>query len=219
MDSVDNLLAKLKAEQDQQPLSGSTQDSSPPEIHHLPAVPPLRSLNDLLGQLDEATRRSARTELSQPDPVDLRQPLAPLSPQDRQLAQQGRSSEPDWLFSNHQGKSTKDGRRSAFDHHLLSDLKSHDEHQTQAEAAKQQQELHRAELRQQQQEPEQQRRLEQAKTKRREKLAEQARTWLKSFNPDSEEGRWFEEFSASYDSQLEAAIDYLEALQSVDHNR
>lgn len=58
-----------------------------------------------------------------------------------------------------------------------------------------------------------QRLQEQRRQRRRQALTHQAQEWLKKLNPKSEEGIWFEEFSYSYNSKLEAAIDYLEALR------
>ena len=52
--------------------------------------------------------------------------------------------------------------------------------------------------------------------RKREALTRKAKQWLDKLDAKSEEGRWFEEFSYSYDSPLEAAITYLEALGEVD---
>ncbi len=49
--------------------------------------------------------------------------------------------------------------------------------------------------------------------RRRESLKQKAHQWLAKLDPTSDEGMWFEEFSYSYDSKLEAAITYLEALR------
>ncbi len=49
--------------------------------------------------------------------------------------------------------------------------------------------------------------------KRKEALREAAKEWLVKLNPRSEEGKWFEEFSYSYEDKLKAAIDYLEAMR------
>ena len=49
--------------------------------------------------------------------------------------------------------------------------------------------------------------------RRKEALRETAKEWLKNLNPRSEEGKWFEEFSYSYEDKLKAAIDYLEAMR------
>ncbi len=60
-----------------------------------------------------------------------------------------------------------------------------------------------------------QQQLEQLKQQRRAELRHTAQQWLNKLSPQSEEGRWFDEFACNYASQLEAAIDYLEALQEV----
>lgn len=60
---------------------------------------------------------------------------------------------------------------------------------------------------------ENQRLEEQRLLKKREALKEKALIWLKQLNPKSDEGKWFEEFSYSYDSKVEAAMHYLEALR------
>jgi Mg2+ and Co2+ transporter CorA len=50
------------------------------------------------------------------------------------------------------------------------------------------------------------------KQRRRKQLTIKAKQWLKNLDPNSDEGFWFEQFADSYQSKLEAAIDYLEAL-------
>jgi FMN phosphatase YigB (HAD superfamily) len=95
----------------------------------------------------------------------------------------------------------------------LSQLKSQYEMHDRLAEQQQQQELQAAEQTRQQQEREKQRRLEQLRQQRRAELAQQAEIWLKQVNPRTEEGLWFEEFACGYESRLEAAIDYLEALQ------
>ncbi len=54
---------------------------------------------------------------------------------------------------------------------------------------------------------------EQKKQRQRRVLTHRAQEWLKNLNPLSEEGMWFEEFADSYPSPLEAAIEYLAALE------
>lgn len=53
---------------------------------------------------------------------------------------------------------------------------------------------------------------EQRLIERRQKLTQQANEWLKNLDINSQEGLWFEEFAYNYSSKLEAAIDYLQAL-------
>jgi hypothetical protein len=55
----------------------------------------------------------------------------------------------------------------------------------------------------------------QREKRRQQALEQKARRWLSNLNPQSEEGRWFEEFAYSYDSRVKAAMDYLEALKDV----
>ncbi|NES85124.1 MAG: hypothetical protein F6K10_28990 [Moorea sp. SIO2B7] len=88
------------------------------------------------------------------------------------------------------------------DNNLLGELKEEFEAKKQAEEEQKQQQLVR-EIQEK----------EQRKQRRRKALTRQAQDWLKNLDPNSDEGLWFEEFSYSYDSKLEAAIDYLEALR------
>jgi uncharacterized protein YegL len=57
---------------------------------------------------------------------------------------------------------------------------------------------------------------EQLKIRQRQELRLNAQQWLQQLNPKSEESQWFEEFACNYESELEAAIEYLSALQEVD---
>lgn len=57
------------------------------------------------------------------------------------------------------------------------------------------------------------RRKELEKQRQEKQLIRQAEQWLKNLDPYSDEGFWFEQFALSYASKLEAAIDYLRALQ------
>jgi hypothetical protein len=60
-------------------------------------------------------------------------------------------------------------------------------------------------------------RQEALRLQRQQELRSQAQDWLDDLDLKSTEGRWFEEFACHYDSQLDAAIAYLAALQEVDH--
>lgn len=88
---------------------------------------------------------------------------------------------------------------------LLKDVRAEYREKEREERERQQQEL----LEQQRLEKERQQRKRQA-------IRQQAQAWLKNLNPRSEEGRWFEEFSYSYEDKLEAAIHYLEAIRESD---
>ena len=63
-----------------------------------------------------------------------------------------------------------------------------------------------------------QKREELRERRRKEALREKAQQWLKNLDLRSPEGRWFEEFSYSYEDKLQAAIDYLEAMRETGLN-
>ncbi|MBE9041611.1 hypothetical protein IQ235_12555 [Oscillatoriales cyanobacterium LEGE 11467] len=66
---------------------------------------------------------------------------------------------------------------------------------------------------QQEREAQVRRQQEQQRQQQRQALRQVAQTWLKNLDRYSGEGLWFTEFAQGYPSQLEAAIDYLEALK------
>jgi hypothetical protein len=78
------------------------------------------------------------------------------------------------------------------------------------------------ELRQEHQEREQQEKIRQqqekarAEQRRQSALERKAQEWLKTLDPKSDEGRWFEEFAYSHESPLEAAMIYLDAMREVE---
>jgi len=59
-----------------------------------------------------------------------------------------------------------------------------------------------------------QQRQAQLQQARRAAVSRTAETWLKNLDPLSTEGLWFNQFAEKYTSKLEAAIDYLSALES-----
>jgi transposase len=96
---------------------------------------------------------------------------------------------------------------------LLAEVKVEQTEKAQLELAKQQE----LEAAQQYQATLKLRRLEQLRAQRREALKSEAEQWLNQLKPRSEEGRWFAEFACNYESRLDAAVEYLEALQEVDN--
>lgn len=203
MDSIDRLLAELKANHNQPFSSDASSECSsssiPPSVE-CSTAPPL-SLEQLLNQLDEGSKQAVRSELSTQAQTKHLQPTEP-----------GITATPSSTIMSAdlamQSGSPEDS--------LLSQLKFQYDSQDKAQALRQAQEQHQAEQQRQHQEQEKQRRLAALRTQRRAQLAEQARTWLKQLNPKSDEGLWFDEFACGYDSRMEAAIDYLEALQTVE---
>ncbi|MEW5857132.1 MAG: hypothetical protein AB1861_07085 [Cyanobacteriota bacterium] len=85
---------------------------------------------------------------------------------------------------------------------VLAQVRAEFEEQERAEQLKKQQQLREEQLKQ-----------EKLRQQQREVFKKQAQEWLKNLKPLSEEGLWFEEFADAYPSKLEAAIDYLQALQ------
>ncbi|NEO46570.1 MAG: hypothetical protein F6K55_21560 [Moorea sp. SIO4A3] len=146
----------------------------------------MESMDDLLAQLKtEYEQKDAGVEPKQ-------QPLFQEQLVDLPLTDPPTSESPakipDWV-------STAQDRE-------LAEMRTEFEKQDQEDALKQQQELEA-----------EQKRLQQQKQREREALTQQATEWLKNLTPNSAEGLWFEEFSDSYPSKLEAAIDYLQALK------
>jgi phage-related minor tail protein len=114
---------------------------------------------------------------------------------------------------SYQSKPTAQNWVTPVEDGLLAQIKAEFEEQQQAEELKKQQQLREEQLRKEQQLREEQLRVQQREQRKREALTQEANEWLKKLNPRSEEGLWFEEFSYSYPSKLEAAIDYLQALR------
>lgn len=193
MDEIDRLLAELKAKQ--QPPNPDLAADSP----FSQSVAPLQSLDDLLSQIEDGAKQTVRAELSK-RPPNISVPSASVSLPDL----------PNW------DAGPPSPQVIPPEDPLLGKLKAEYEAQKQAEQRKQEQERREAEQRRQQEEREKQRRLEALRTQRRAELAQQAQVWLQQLHPRSEEGLWFEEFACNYPSRLEAAIEYLEALQSLE---
>jgi hypothetical protein len=157
----------------------------------------MESIDDLLAQV-KAEYQEQNTENPPPKP-----PL--FSKEELQ------SSSP--ISSTYQSSSIQHHAFTSAEENLLADVRAEFEEREKAEELKKQQQLQEEQLRKEQQIQEEQRREEQRRQRKREALTKEATEWLKKLNPRSEEGLWFEEFSYSYSSKLEAAIDYLEALR------
>ncbi|NEQ96955.1 MAG: hypothetical protein F6K30_09555 [Cyanothece sp. SIO2G6] len=106
---------------------------------------------------------------------------------------------------------------------FLSEVKAQYEAEQAAAEHQRQRELE-AEQRRQRQREEQARR-EQLEAEERQRHAEEkrqaarlhrAQDWLKQLDPTSDEGFWFESFAISYPSKLDAALEYLDALDTTE---
>jgi hypothetical protein len=86
---------------------------------------------------------------------------------------------------------------------LLADVKSDFKQKDLAQELQRQEELQAEQVRQ-----------EELKAKLQEGLKKEAKSWLKNLDPLSSEGLWFERFAEGYPSKLDAAVEYLESIQS-----
>lgn len=213
--NMDDLLAQLKAEfEPQQPQSksqpkskanqssASNKSKSPP-----PQTATQASMEQMLGELRQElesgrgranstpstsstspqSSASAPRQLSAKDAAQARQRLNALIDQDYQAQAQKREAKLAEIKRQAEAKLAEEKR------------------QAEAKLAE--------EKRRQQELIELQQREELRARRRQEALREEAKTWLLKLNPRSEEGKWFQEFSYSYENKLQAAIDYLEAMQ------
>lgn len=187
---MDDLLAQLKTESgSSRRRSDRTADKS--RLPQSASTPSIRQLLDQLGKDIE----SGRVRPSyRPD----RQPSEPSSQEVRNLAE-----ERDRLNALIDDDYRKQERKREAE---LAELKRQEKARI-AEAQRRERELIEA-----------QQREELRERRRKEALRDKAQQWLKNLNPQSEEGRWFEEFSYSYEDKLQAAIDYLEAMRETGMN-
>jgi hypothetical protein len=157
----------------------------------------MESIDDLLAQVKAEYQEENTEHLPQKQPL--------FSEEELQF--------PPSISSTYQSQTAQHNSLTSAEENLLADVRAEFEEREKVEELKKQQQLQEEQLRQEQQIREQQRREEQRRQRKREALTKEATDWLKKLNPRSEEGLWFEEFSYSYSSKLEAAIDYLEALR------
>lgn len=183
-------------------------------------------MDDLLNQLaaEYIQKKEAQAKSKTPPPSSQRSPDRAESAQSMEQILSDLKTE----FQSHRDRDTTSPNSSSSRNSEL-DLKQRDRLIAEIEREYQQQAQHReakraaiqrqkAALLAEQQRREQeliaaQKLEEQREQRRKAALRDKAQQWLKTLNPRSEEGQWFEEFSYSYDSKLAAAIDYLEAMR------
>ena len=190
---MDDLLAQLKSEFEPQPKNQPVSKSSPQSAASMEQM-----LEELRQELESGRGRpnSQPTEPSQPQHTA--RETAQKAAKDRQLLNA--------LIDT-------DYRRQAHKREQkLAEIKRQEE--AKLAEIKRQEEAKQAEIKRRQQElVELQKREELRNRRRKAALKEDAKQWLAKLDSRSEEGRWFEEFSYSYENKLQAAIDYLEALR------
>ena len=136
-----------------------------------------------------------------------------VTPQKPPLFQEEEFKSPSSASSAYAAQPMQKTSLSAAEENLLADVKAEFEEQERAEQLKREQQQREEQLRKEQQLRAEQLKEEQKQQRKKEALEQEATEWLKNLNPHSEEGRWFEEFSYSYPSKLDAAIEYLAALR------
>lgn len=212
MESIDDLLAKVKAEyqeQDQgkqakkQPLFTEEELQTPPP---LPVTSQVQATtNKWVSSVDDELLAQVKTELEEKDQGKQAKKIPLFTEEELKT--------PPPLPVTYQSQSVTKNWISPVDNNLLGQVKAELEEKERAEELKKQQQIQEEQLRKEQLIREEQLRSQQREQRKREALTQEANEWLKKLNPRSEEGRWFEEFSYSYPSKLEAAIDYLQALR------
>jgi hypothetical protein len=210
--NMDDLLAELKEEFEPQPQSKSQPKSkanqpsannkskSPPPQTSTSQVPINQMLGELRKELESGRGRANHTSSTSPQSLTSGQPR--LSAKEAAQARQRLNA---LIDRDYQVQAEK---REA----KLAEIKRQAEAKL-AEEKRQEEAKLAEEKRQQQELIEFQQRQELRDRRRKEALREEAKTWLLKLNPRSEEGKWFQEFSYSYENKLQAAIDYLEAMQ------
>ncbi len=161
-------------------------------------------LDQLLQRLDPSERSLRSKQLDSPPaaakipPASLEQLLAQISQGDRKQVQTQLShSPPSPVTASPVTASPVTASPVTAELPLLTTLKAEQAAKQEAEAL--------AQTRQQAAEAERQRAA----------LVAYAQDWLKTINVTTDEGLWFEEFAYGYPSRLEAAIEYLAALQAL----
>lgn len=210
-DSLEDLLAQLKAQYEGDAQSGGNQPDAdkPPGSTSLPAKPqascPPKTRSESLTQPD-----SIDDLLSQIEGKSTGQGTPPLPPPSvtasGSFPSASSAHQTNWQQIEAVAHEALDPKLPTFQSEaqspasdaLLNDLKIQYQEQDRVEALK----------RQEQQQAEQIRH-EQRQRKKRTQAIQHAEAWLKALDPRSGEAAWFEEFASKYESRVDAAIDYL----------
>jgi hypothetical protein len=167
----------------------------------------MNDIDDLLAQVKaeyEQPQQLQQPQQSSKNKEISRSPLTQSSALDNLLAEVQQEIEGNTTLSQSQTQTNTSTSQSVakLDNNLIHELKQEFKETEKIEEQRKQQQLQQQKQLQQQQEK-----------KRRQALESKAKEWLKNLKPNSDEGMWFEEFSYAYESKLEAAIDYLQAIR------
>ena len=207
--NMDDLLAQLKAEFEpkQKPISKANQPSASSKSKSPPPKTTPASMAKMLEELKnelESGRGRANSTPSTPSTPPQSSASAPQQLSAKEAAQ-ARQRLNALIDQDYQAQAEKREAKLAEAKRQAEAKLAEEKRQAEAKLAE--------EKRRQQELIELQQREELRDRRRKEALREEAKTWLLKLNPRSEEGRWFQEFSYSYENKLQAAIDYLEAMQ------
>ncbi|MGK7877767.1 MAG: hypothetical protein AB4426_32020 [Xenococcaceae cyanobacterium] len=222
MGEIDELLAQLKAEYKQkEQLQQQSRITPPPQAHtnfqhqvsspmekQNQASPPLDNLLVQVKAEFEEKKKPAKSTVTPP----AQNQASSLT--DDLLGEVKAEFEEKKTQHRQQPQKSSSARRPSgsqptqkLENNLLQELQAEYQEKERAEEERRQQQLVKETQRQ-----------EQRQQRQRQALVRKAQEWLKNLDPNSDEGLWFEEFSYSYDSKLEAAIDYMEALRETRFN-
>ncbi|MEC4982553.1 MAG: hypothetical protein SAK42_00420 [Oscillatoria sp. PMC 1076.18] len=206
--AIDDLLSEVKSELDsEKPQSQSRIDSL---------------TDNLLNQVKTEVEQEKQQSFSRPSPLNHTSSESSSSRLDDLLAEvesevtenkPNQAKPQNQVPPPQQVKRPSKPRSNQHSRNFLGELKSEFEEKQREEEKLRQEQLQEQQRQEQLRQKEQQRQAQLREQRRRKALESKAKEWLKNLHPNSEEGLWFEDFSYSYESKLEAAIDYLEALR------
>jgi hypothetical protein len=203
--NMDDLLAQLKSEFEPELKANSNPNKFPARKSPPPQPAPSQaSMEQMLAEL----RADLESGRGRPDNDNIpEQPTTPKKPNKASVINSAKDRD------RLNALIDTDYRRQAHKREQkLAEIKRQEEAKL-AEIKRQEAARIAEEKRHQQELIEIQKREELKERRRKEALREAAKEWLVKLNPRSEEGKWFEEFSYSYEDKLKAAIDYLEAMR------
>lgn len=204
MESIDDLLADIKAEYEEKEKSQTPKKQQPLKEERSPQLPPIPAPQAQVTWPNNLAPSSPEDNLLADIKAEFEEQKKPCQPKKQPTLkwEESRQELPSVTLPLERVSWQKTIVPSSAENSLLVELKAEVEEKQKEEELKRQQQLKAEQLRQ-----------EQIKQQQRQALTKEAQEWLKKLNIRSEEGLWFEEFAYDYPSKLEAAIDYLQALR------
>ncbi|MCL1464293.1 salt stress protein, Slr1339 family [Argonema galeatum] len=204
MESIDDLLADIKAEYEEKEKPKTPKKQQPLKEERSPQLPQIPAPQTQVYWQNNLSRSSPEDNLLAEIKAEFEEQNKPSQAKKQPTLkwEESRQQLPSVPLPLEQVSWQKTIVPSSAENSLLVELKAEVEEKQKEEELKKQQQLKEEQLRQ-----------EQIKQQQRQALTKEAQEWLKKLNIRSAEGLWFEEFAYDYPSKLEAAIDYLQALR------